>query len=691
MSKDVSRRDFLKGAALSALGLGLMGGSALAEGMPEGGPEGMPAGGPPPMMGGPAILYNPGTYQSEQTTGFATVLVTVTFSESEIVDVAYEVTKTSDQDFFPQFEDGMKSLCAQIVEKQSAGMDVDVVSGATLCSEAIKNGVNDCIVQAGGTVEGLVTDYTVWRNKPEDIDESLIADAGEYDVAVLGNGYSGAAAVLKLTELGYKVLVVETQKEESFNLLGGDEGCVNSKYVQEHYGAPEVDPVEFYNNWMLNCQNYANPGLVMKFAKYGGDALDWHISRYLEQGGDTSRWNVQFYFENEGEGDHVLEEIGAYKFYKPTLRPEQGGVAKVNRAYCVSQGTEYRWNCHAERLVQDETGAITSVIYIDNETEQYYRAKVKAVVIATGGFGSNTMMKNDLLSDIMYNKQAQDTSAGMGMRDGSGVKMAVWAGARIEENPPTMDGRQTWLNSRPAAPSYGYPQGIFMDYTGQRFMNEFWGPIEHRGFPTFYMNRELMFALYDDTLPERLEYVACSHGSTQPSASHLASIREKMNEAYANKGTLTNIGDLSVYAGDTLEECLGYAGITDAKVIANMKKAVESYNACCAAGKDTEFGRDPKLLFPIEKGPFYLQVSAGDATIGNLMATMGALWTDSEQRVLGENWKPIPGLFATGNTVSGRFGRDYFTPLMGVSIGIAVCLGREAGMSVDRWMKDELV
>ena len=39
-------------------------------------------------------------------------------------------------------------------------------------------------------------------------------------------------------------------------------------------------------------------------------------------------------------------------------------------------------------------------------------------------------------------------TAGMGMRDGSGVKMAVWAGARFEENPPTMDGRQTWLNSR---------------------------------------------------------------------------------------------------------------------------------------------------------------------------------------------------------------------------------------------------
>ena len=245
MSKDVSRRSFLKGAALSALGIGLVGSSAFAEGMPEGGmPEGgMPAGGPPPMMGGPNILYNPGVYTSEQHTGFAKVRVTVRFSEEKIEDVAYEVIETSAEDFFPQYEEGMKSVCAQIVEKQGAGQDVDVVSGATLCSEAIKNGVNDCIIQAGGTVEGMVSDYTLWRKKPEDIDESLIADAGEYDVAVLGNGYSGAAAVLKLTELGYKVLVVETQKEESFNLLGGDEGVVNSKYVQEHYVAPGLDSV----------------------------------------------------------------------------------------------------------------------------------------------------------------------------------------------------------------------------------------------------------------------------------------------------------------------------------------------------------------------------------------------------------------------------------------------------------------
>jgi predicted oxidoreductase len=72
------------------------------------------------------------------------------------------------------------------------------------------------------------------------------------------------------------------------------------------------------------------------------------------------------------------------------------------------------------------------------------------------------------------------------------------------------------------------------------------------------------------------------------------------------------------------------------------------------------------------------------------MVTVGGLWVDGEQRVLGENWKPIKGLFATGNTTSGRFGRDYFTPLMGVSIGMAVCLGREAGISVGKQIRGEI-
>ena len=102
------------------------------------------------------------------------------------------------------------------------------------------------------------------------------------------------------------------------------------------------------------------------------------------------------------------------------------------------------------------------------------------------------------------------------------------------------------------------------------------------------------------------------------------------------------------------------------------------------------FGRAAEGLFPVENGPFFLQVVQENALIANYMVTMGGLYVDGEQRVLGEEFLPIHGLFATGNTTGGRFGRDYFTPTNGVSIGIAVCLGRECGKSVQRQLEGEI-
>lgn len=107
-------------------------------------------------------------------------------------------------------------------------------------------------------------------------------------------------------------------------------------------------------------------------------------------------------------------------------------------------------------------------------------------------------------------------------------------------------------------------------------------------------------------------------------------------------------------------------------------------------GRDLEFGRAAEVLFPVENGPFFLQVVQENALIANYMVTMGGLYVDAEQRVLGEEFLPIHGLFATGNTTGGRFGRDYFTPTNGVSIGMAVCLGRECGKSVQRQLEGKI-
>ena len=194
-----------------------------------------------------------------------------------------------------------------------------------------------------------------------------------------------------------------------------------------------------------------------------------------------------------------------------------------------------------------------------NDSGDYIRAKARATVVATGGFGSNMEMVSDLLPDMLFFMQDHDAlHAQQTDRDGSGIAMAVQAGALVEQGPiPTMDGRLTWLNGGPGqGGSPGHPQGVWFDASGKRFQNEFWGTIEHRGFPSLFMNRDTIYCLYDDDLPERLRHVAPAHGSTDPTEAAISGWRQKLDAAYAAKGEVYNAGSgIYLYAGDTVEEC----------------------------------------------------------------------------------------------------------------------------------------
>lgn len=64
-----------------------------------------------------------------------------------------------------------------------------------------------------------------------------------------------------------------------------------------------------------------------------------------------------------------------------------------------------------------------------------------------------------------------------------------------------------------------------------------------------------------------------------------------------------------------------------------------------------------------------------------LLVTAGGLLINEHQQVLSEDFEPIPGLYATGNTSGCRFGAQYTTSLPGQSISIAQTLGRHLGKS----------
>lgn len=116
----------------------------------------------------------------------------------------------------------------------------------------------------------------------------------------------------------------------------------------------------------------------------------------------------------------------------------------------------------------------------------------------------------------------------------------------------------------------------------------------------------------------------------------------------------------------------------------NFLNEVKRYNELCKEGRDIDFGKDPHLLFPVEQPPFYACGTIKDSHKPGgqslkLLVTVTGMLIDENQQVLDEEFEPISGLFATGNSSGCRFGFQYTTSVPGQSISIAQTLGREAG------------
>ncbi|NTV91219.1 MAG: FAD-binding protein, partial [Clostridiales bacterium] len=96
---------------------------------------------------------------------------------------------------------------------------------------------------------------------------------------------------------------------------------------------------------------------------------------------------------------------------------------------------------------------------------------------------------------------------------------------------------------------------------------------------------------------------------------------------------------------DSLEELAEKLGIDKDEFTATIKR----YNSLCAKGHDDDFFKPAKFLMPIEKAPFYA-FNFHMATDG----AFGGLAVDENMQILGAEG-PVKGLYAAGDTTSGRF------------------------------------
>ena len=153
---------------------------------------------------------NDGTYQAVTQGKIGPVTVEVKVENGALA--AVQVISHSETTGL--FEEAFEKLPAQIVENQT--VNVDVISGSTVSSTALIDGVKDCIAQAGGNADDFMTA----------VEKTLSTEVIDCNtqIVVIGAGASGLTAAVEAQELGAQVIVLEKNSstaQSTSNLAAG--------------------------------------------------------------------------------------------------------------------------------------------------------------------------------------------------------------------------------------------------------------------------------------------------------------------------------------------------------------------------------------------------------------------------------------------------------------------------------------
>lgn len=270
--------------------------------------------------------------------------------------------------------------------------------------------------------------------------------------------------------------------------------------------------------------------------------------------------------------------------------------------------------------------------------------------------------------------------------DSTGPKAGIWAGGHLDNTPmPPVQIRTSGDGAR----AFGQTAFLLLNAKGNRFVNE---SVAY-ALPAAMENQpgDFITMVTDANWLEQVRLAPVHHGCPdfgrpeyiEQVVEDMAHVPGTGKEGYGVRScSFSEREQLTMYAADTLEELADLLGMTG-KDKENWLASVERYNAMCDRKHDEDFGKDPITLLPVRKAPFYSCVTKLPKRDWTkrvpYLNDLGGLYTDENMNVLDADLDPIPGLYAAGNTLGGRFSVFYPTPCGGSYIGSAMTLGRLIG------------
>ena len=513
-------------------------------------------------------------------------------------------------------------------------------------------------------------------NAPEPIDESTVVETIDVDVCVVGLGLAGVCALREAADQGAKVIGIEKGVDVGYR--SGEFGTFGSA-IHQQLGIEQPGTQEVVNELMRVMGNRPNAQLLNYWIANSGPDLDWYIGS-----ADFELLTSDSAAPTDPEAPYVLPERCPvnenYDWRRENypcfpgmvhLLPDHGWAMHGTLAAAQAAGAEARFNTRGTQLIKD--GDRVAGVYATGENGEIIRINaVKGVVLSCGDMSSDTEMltyyaPQALKYGCFFSTMDKD---GAPVNTGDGHKMAMWAGAVMEDGPYAPMTHSLGTNS------IGIDPFLMVNQDGIRFANEDVGAQELQN----QIKRQkggVAYQIFDSRWKEQLAAMPqCFGGVT-----HYIPPEQEEQYAHAINHFAAGYASDSYFQGeieagtiipaDTLEELAAAVGVPGDALAATVAR----YNELAHGGKDTDFSKVPTRLFPVENPPFYA-VPFGDS---GMLVLIGGIDCDAQCRALDAEKNPVPGLFVAGNTMGGRFLVDYPVTVAGASHSMAMSFGRLAG------------
>ncbi|MGF7154805.1 FAD-dependent oxidoreductase [Novosphingobium gossypii] len=452
----------------------------------------------------------------------------------------------------------------------------------------------------------------------------MSGEALDYDVIVIGTGAAGLSAAAAAADNGASVLMVEAaNRTGGSSALSGGVFYAAGTSLQREAGIDD-DPEAMSHYYMTLNQYKIEPSLVRTLCRQSASAFEW-----------LRGLGVDFTVDN-------LYASGVDKVRRGHRATEGGaGIVQGIEGFLSGRSVETVLETRVESLLIEQ-GRVHGIV-VDGQP-----VRSAATVIATGGFGANPQLLAELYPDAARHGELHWYIGAETCR-GDGLGLAAQVGGQLSQANRGL----LLLTPGFAKDLESYLPGWLMmvNRHGRRFVDE---TIEYSVLAAVLDEQpgQDCFAIFDEAA--RMDSKTTQY---RPAPNWTA---ERLLD-HVDAGTLIS--------APTLDELAARLGVDAARLTTTTRR----YNALAQAGSDADYFKPPAMLRTVAQGPFY----AAHVRPAIICWTGTGIRIDPEARVLGADDRPVPGLYAAGETTGGMFGQCYAAG--GASIGNAVVFGRIAG------------